>query len=83
MDGKTSKVNIGKNKKVKQETIGVIKRPNPGYLDHFHFSKKEWAIGGGINRAAGTYEDMRTGPHHVFGIKGGKPQILLILIIIT
>ena len=45
MDGKTSKVNIGKNKKVKQETIALIKRPNPGYLDHFHFSKKESAIG--------------------------------------
>ena len=24
------------------------------------------------DRAAGTYEDMRTGPHHVLGIKGGK-----------
>ena len=27
-------------------------------------------------RAAGMYEDMRTGLHHVFGIEGGKPQIL-------
>ena len=23
-------------------------------------------------RAAGTYEDTRAGPHHVFGIIGGK-----------
>ena len=38
MDGKTSKVNIGKNKTVKMETVTVIKEPNPGYLDHFHFS---------------------------------------------
>jgi hypothetical protein len=25
-------------------------------------------------RAAGTYEDMRTGPHHVFKIEGGKSE---------
>ena len=35
MDGKTSKVNIGKNKTVKMETVTVIKEPNPGYLNHF------------------------------------------------
>ena len=34
-------------------------------------------------RAAGTYEDMRTGPHHVFRIERGKIRILLILIINT
>ena len=28
--------------------------------------------------AAGTYEDMRTGPHHVFGIIGGKSGFRLI-----
>ena len=27
-------------------------------------------------RAAGTYEDMRTGPHHVFRIEGEKIRIL-------
>ena len=34
-------------------------------------------------RAAGTYEDMRTGPHHIFRIVGGKTRILLILTVIT
>ena len=32
-------------------------------------------------RAAGKIKDMRTGPHHVFGIKVGKNRILLILFI--
>ena len=27
-----------------------------------------------LNRAAGTYKDMRTGPHHVFRIEKGKIQ---------
>ena len=27
-----------------------------------------------IARAAGMYEDMRTGPHHLFRIEGGKSQ---------
>jgi hypothetical protein len=48
MDGKTSKVNIGHNKTVKQETTTVIKEPKPGYLDHFHFAKKGLAIAGGM-----------------------------------
>ena len=30
------------------------------------------------NRAAGTYEEMRTGPHHVFGIVGEKYGFCLI-----
>ena len=25
-----------------------------------------------VPRAAGTYEEMKTGPHHVFKITGGK-----------
>ena len=32
-------------------------------------------------RATRTYEDMRTCPHHVFKIEGGKIRILLTLII--
>ena len=48
MDGKTSKVNIGKNKTVKMETVTVIKEPNPGYLDHFHFAKKGLALAGAM-----------------------------------
>ena len=48
MDGKTSKVNIGKNRTIKQETTTVIKEPNPGYLDHFHFAKSGLAIAGGL-----------------------------------
>ena len=28
-------------------------------------------------RAAGMYKDMRTGPHHVFRIEGGKPEFYL------
>ena len=48
MDGKTSRVNIGKNKTVKMETVTVIKEPNPGYLDHFHFAKKGLALAGAM-----------------------------------
>ena len=48
MDGKTSKVNIGKNKTVKMETVTVIKEPKPGYLDHFHFAKKGLALAGAM-----------------------------------
>ena len=34
-------------------------------------------------RAARTYEDMRTGPHHILRIEGGKNQDLLLLTVNT
>ena len=57
------------------------------YLNFWQYSSKHFLSKASINtkipfagpsqglkiqdEAAGTYEDMRTGPHHVFGIIGG------------
>ena len=61
--------------KIKNILGSIFTREKPLFCRAKHFNVSTYVLrpsDQSSDRAAGTYEDMRTGPHHIFRIEGGK-----------